>query len=81
MRKNVMVAISETETRSRFYVVIDSDIATGKCLAYNPETGTKVIVPHRDRDTIATTYINKHPFEWMVTFNPETVEIPENWMK
>lgn len=78
--KNVMVAIKETETRSRFYVIIDSDIESGKCLAYNPETGVRVVEPFKDREAFQTDYINKHPYEWMVAFNTETVKIPENWM-
>lgn len=78
--KNTMVAIRETETKTRYYVAIVSDIATGKCLAYNPETGVKVITPYRDRDAFQTKYINQHPFDWMIEFNPESVEVNPDWM-
>lgn len=78
--KNHVVAIKETETSSRFYVAIDSDIATGKCYAYNPEVGFKVITPYKDRDAFATNYIRKNPFQWMIDFDASKVNIPENWM-
>lgn len=81
MKKNIMVAIQETETRVRYYVAIDSDIATGKCLAYNPETGCKIITPYKERNAFQTVYINKHPFDWMINLNTEEIEIPEEWIK
>lgn len=78
--KNVMVAIKETETRSRYYVAIDSDITTGKCYAYNPETGYKVITPYKDRDAFETVRINRNPYQWMIDFDVTKVNVPENWM-
>lgn len=79
--KNVMVAIQETETRCRDYVVIDCDIATGKAYAYNPEVGCKVITPYKDRNAFQTKYINENPYPWMVNFDTSKIEIPENWME
>lgn len=79
--KNIMVAIQETETRCRYYVAIDCDIATGKAYAYNPEVGCKVITPYKDRNAFQTKYINEHPYPWMVDFDASKIEIPENWME
>lgn len=79
--KNIVVAIKETETRSRYYVAIESDIETGKVYAYNPEVGFKVITPYKDRDAFQTEYIRKHPFVWMENFNTNEVNVPENWTK
>lgn len=78
--KNVMVAIRETETRTIYYVAIESDIETGKCLAYNPETGLKVITPYKDRDAFQTNYINKHPYDWMTEFDAKSVKVDPDWM-
>lgn len=78
--KNIVVAIREGDTTCRFYVVIDTDIATGKAYVYNPETGYTV-VNTLDRDVFTTNYIRKHPFEWMIEFNPTEVEAPENWVE
>lgn len=78
---NQMVAIKETERRTRFYVVIDSDIATGKCLVYNPETGLNVVTPYKDRDAFATVQINRFPYDWMVEFDVNSVKYSENWME
>lgn len=78
--KNIVVAINETETITRFYVAIESDIATGKCLAYNPEVGLKVITPYKDRNAFATMQIRKNPYPWMIDFDTNAVNVPENWM-
>lgn len=78
--KNTFVAIKETDSRCRFYAVIDSDIATGKAYAFNPEIGCTVITPYKDRDVFQTRYINEHPYPWMNEFNPNKFEVPENWM-
>ena len=78
--KNQVVAIKEAKTRTRFYVVISSDIATGKSLVYNPETGLNVVTPYKDRDAFATKQINNFPYDWMIEFNVDSVKIPENWM-
>ena len=79
--KNLVIAIREAEARSRFYVIIESDIETGKAYAYNPEKGYTVITAYKDRDVFATDYIRKNPFDWMVSFDSSKVKIPENWMK
>ena len=78
--KNIMVAIQETETRVRYYVAIDCDIATGKAYAYNPEVGCRVITPYKDRNAFETRRVNESPFPWMTEFDPSTISIPENWM-
>ena len=77
---NLVIAIKETETRTRFYVAIESDIATGKCYAYNPEVGFKVITPYKDRDAFQTLQIRKNPYQWMIDFDASNVNVPENWM-
>lgn len=81
MNKNICaVAIQETETRVRYYISIDTDIATGKCLAYNPETGVKVITPYKDRNAFETKRVNENPFPWMLEIDTNNFKIPENWM-
>ena len=75
-----MVAIQETETRVRYYVTIDCDIATGKAYAYNPEVGYKVITPYKDRNAFETRQVNENPFPWMIEFDASKIEVPENWM-
>lgn len=78
--KNIAVAINEGTNKVRHYVAIEADIATGKCLAYNPETGVTVITPYKDRNAYWTKYLNEHPYKWMEEFNPNEIEITENWM-
>ena len=78
--KNTVVAIKENETKTRNYIVIDSDIETGKCYAYNPEVGFKVITPHKDRDAFMTANIRRNPFQWMIDFDANKVTVPSNWM-
>ena len=78
--KNTMIAIQETATRSTYYVVIDSDIATGKAYAYNPDYGFRVITPYKDRNPFETRRINQNPYPWMIEFDISKVKIPENWM-
>lgn len=79
--KNLVIAIRETETRCRYYVVVESDITTGKCYAYNPKIGFKVITPYKDRDPFRTEYIRADPFQWMVDFDVSKVNVPKNWME
>lgn len=78
--KNTLIAIHENTTLTRYYVAIDSDIATGKCYAYNPEVGYKVITPYKDCNAFETARIRKNPYPWMVEFDPSIAEVPENWM-
>lgn len=78
--KNTLVAIQETETKARYYIAVESDIATGKCYAYNPEVGFRVITPYKDRNAFETKRINDHPFPWMLEFDASSVEVPEKWM-
>lgn len=77
--KNLVIAIRETETRCRYYVVIESDITTGKAYAYNPEIGYNVITPYKDRDALQTAYIRQHPFDWMLKFDCQAVDVPTDW--
>lgn len=77
--KNSVIAIRETETRSRFYVVLDTDIATGKAYVYNPDTGFTTVTPYKDKDAFKTRYIRENPYPWMTAFNAAAVTIPANW--
>lgn len=79
--KNFVIAIRETETRCRYYVVIESDITTGKAYAYNPEIGCRVITPYKDRDAMQTAHIRNAPYDWMLNFDAETVSVPTDWTK
>lgn len=78
--KNLVIAINE-ENATRYYVIMDSDIETGKAYAYNPEVGCKVIAPYKTRNAFQSNYIKQHPFQWMIDFDTSSVEIPNNWMK
>lgn len=75
----VVTAIRENDT-TRYYVCLESDIETGRCYAYNPETGYKVITPWRDRDTFAERALRGCFYPWMVEINQRHAAPPADWM-